>query len=279
MPQRDEHLGEHDYPMGTLEAERQRLRDQDAVFAPHSENFFRMAGITAGMRVLDIGCGVGATTGLLASIVGPTGSVVGVDRDPASLERAVRWMTERGLKNVEFRQSVLPNLDLTGQFDAIAGRIVLAYLANPASVLHLLCRYLVPGGVITFQEMVLSQVRAIPEVPLWSQTRDWAIAGLRLGGAEPDMGDRLPETFRAAGLADFTMASATPLLGAETALPKVGARAASAVAPLLVKAGVVAEGEIDADRLTDEVIAQARAVQAMLYYVQLNAAWASLPGR
>jgi SAM-dependent methyltransferase len=278
LPQLDDHRDDPDYPMGTLETERQRLRDQDEVFAPHSENFFTMAGITAGMRVLDIGCGVGATTGLLASIVGPTGSVVGVDRDPASLDRAVRWMTERGLKNVEFRQSNLPDLDLTGQFDAIAGRIVLAYLTNPAAVLRMLCRYLVPGGVITFQEMVISQVRAIPEVPMWSQTRDWVIAGLRLGGAEPDMGDRLPETFRAAGLTDFAMASATPLLSVETALPGVGVRAASAVAPLLVKAGVVAEGEIDADRLTHEVIAQARAVQAMLYYVQLNAAWANLPG-
>jgi SAM-dependent methyltransferase len=179
---------------------------------------------------------------------------------------------------VEFRQSVLPNVDLTGQFDAIAGRIVLAYLADPAAVVRLLRRYLAPGGVITFQEMVLSQVRAVPEVLLWSQTRDWTMAGLRLGGADPDMGDRLPEVFRAAGLVDFAMASATPLLGAETALPKVGALAASAVAPLLVQAGVVAEGEIDADRLADEVIAQARAVHAMLYYVQLNAAWASLPG-
>jgi ubiquinone/menaquinone biosynthesis C-methylase UbiE len=88
--------------MGRTEAERARLSQQDRIFAPHSENLFRQAGIAEGMRVVDVGCGVGDTTALLARIVGPAGSVIGVDQDAASLEAAERTVAGAGLSNVTF---------------------------------------------------------------------------------------------------------------------------------------------------------------------------------
>jgi protein-L-isoaspartate O-methyltransferase len=87
------------YVMGRTEAERARLSQQDRIFAPHSENLFRQAGIAEGMRVVDVGCGVGDTTALLARIVGPAGSVIGVDQDAASLEAAERMVAGAGLSN------------------------------------------------------------------------------------------------------------------------------------------------------------------------------------
>ena len=100
------------YPLGRTETERARLSQQDRILAPHSENLFRQSGIRDGMRVVDVGCGAGDTTTLLARIVGPTGSVIGVDQDASSLEAAERTVAEAGLSNVDFQQRTLPDVDL-----------------------------------------------------------------------------------------------------------------------------------------------------------------------
>ena len=180
------------YVMGRTEAERARLSQQDRIFAPHSENLFRQAGIAEGMRVVDVGCGVGDTTALLARIVGPAGSVIGVDQDAASLEAAERMVAGAGLSNVTFQQRTLPDIDLDAPTDALAGRLILLHFDDPASVLAELTRYVRPGGVVTFQDITISRARSVPEVPLWTRLIEWISAGTTLAGAGPDFGDRLP---------------------------------------------------------------------------------------
>ena len=69
---------------------------QGRVLRPYTEKFFRSAGISPGMRVLDLGSGVGDVALLVADIVGPGGRVVGLDRDPAALERARQRTVDQG---------------------------------------------------------------------------------------------------------------------------------------------------------------------------------------
>ena len=76
------------YLMGQSEYERQRLQWQGGVLGPLTERFLRGAGIAPGMHVLDVGCGVGDVSLLCAELVGPTGRVVGLDRDLAALDVA-----------------------------------------------------------------------------------------------------------------------------------------------------------------------------------------------
>lgn len=56
-----------------------------------------------GERVIDVGCGAGLDSLIAARMVGPEGSVVGVDMTPAMLERAERARDQAGITNVEFR--------------------------------------------------------------------------------------------------------------------------------------------------------------------------------
>ncbi|WP_372453428.1 methyltransferase domain-containing protein [Streptomyces iranensis] len=74
--------------MGRTSAETERLQLQARILAPHSAYLFRLAGITSGMRVLDVGCGAGDVSMLLAESVGPNGAVIGVDMNPTILESA-----------------------------------------------------------------------------------------------------------------------------------------------------------------------------------------------
>lgn len=90
------------YVLNRTSAETARLQVQAGVLAPHSAHLFRLAGITPGMRVLDLGSGAGDVSMLLADLVGPTGSVLGVDIDPAVVELSRDRAAAAGLNNVSF---------------------------------------------------------------------------------------------------------------------------------------------------------------------------------
>jgi protein-L-isoaspartate O-methyltransferase len=93
------------YALGSTDAEHERLIRQAARLAPFTERFFRDAGIGPGQRVLDIGSGVGDVAMLAARIVGPSGNVVGVERDTRSITRARARVAAAALHNVTFTQS------------------------------------------------------------------------------------------------------------------------------------------------------------------------------
>jgi cyclopropane fatty-acyl-phospholipid synthase-like methyltransferase len=65
-------LQQADYVLGHTSAEQQRLIRQARALAPLTERFLRDAGISSGMRVLDIGCGMGDVTMIVAQLVGFT---------------------------------------------------------------------------------------------------------------------------------------------------------------------------------------------------------------
>jgi ubiquinone/menaquinone biosynthesis C-methylase UbiE len=70
------------YILGHSQEEIRRLTFQGAILRPFTERLLRNAEIGPGMRVLDLGCGAGDVSMLAAELVGPSGSVVGIDRNP-----------------------------------------------------------------------------------------------------------------------------------------------------------------------------------------------------
>src|SRR3954466_11548960 len=77
-----------DYILGQSTHEQERLMLQARIMRPYTDKYFRLAGISPGMRVLDLGAGVGDVSLLVGDIVGPGGFVRGLDRDGLALERA-----------------------------------------------------------------------------------------------------------------------------------------------------------------------------------------------
>jgi ubiquinone/menaquinone biosynthesis C-methylase UbiE len=71
---------QQDYPLGYSDQESKRLAAQAAMLEELTADVFRRAGLRPGMNVLDLGCGVGDVSLLVARIVGASGSVLGVDR-------------------------------------------------------------------------------------------------------------------------------------------------------------------------------------------------------
>src|SRR5262252_9535369 len=119
------------YSLGSTDAEHERLIWQASHLAPLTERLFREAGIGRGQRVLDLGSGVGDVAMLAARLVGPSGEVVGVERDPRSIERARARMAEQGLAQVTFVQTDVTKISSDELFDAAGGRYILMFLPDP----------------------------------------------------------------------------------------------------------------------------------------------------
>src|SRR5690242_16927105 len=78
------------YPFADRAAEDKRLIAQGTLFDPLTRRLLQQAGIAPGMRVLDLGSGAGNVARIAAEMVGPTGAVVGIEKDPAAVELAQR---------------------------------------------------------------------------------------------------------------------------------------------------------------------------------------------
>jgi ubiquinone/menaquinone biosynthesis C-methylase UbiE len=98
------------------------------------------------MKVLDVGSGAGDVALLAADLVGPSGSVVGIDANPLVLDTARERATAAGRTNVTFLPMDLQRLDLDADFDAVVGRLILLHQARPAEALRAVAKHLRPGG-------------------------------------------------------------------------------------------------------------------------------------
>lgn len=170
---------------------------QARVLRPYTEKYFHMAGLASGMRVLDLGSGIGDVALLAGKIVGPRGAVLGLDRDATALERARQRATEQECSSwVSFQETEFEDFSSSQQFDAIVGRYVLLYQRDPAATIRQMMAFLKPGGVVVFHETDFSDPHpSWPRCELWDQVIGTVAEAFLRGGAPPDFGRRLGEVF------------------------------------------------------------------------------------
>src|SRR5262252_7935743 len=200
-----------DYPLGHTDAEHERLIRQAACVGPITERFFREAGIGPGQRVLDLGSGVGDVAMLVARLVGPSGEVVAIERDPKSIAKASARVTEAGFHNVRFNESNVNEILDEKPFDAAVGRFILMYLPDPVATLRSISQVVRPGGVLVFQEPTwVPVITHLIQLPLWFATASLIDKTMRTS-ANHDMGTELYHTFVEAGLPAPTVCMELPM--------------------------------------------------------------------
>ena len=156
------------YVLGSSSSELERLGVQAEYYRFATEDALRRAGVGPGMRVMDIGCGTGAVSVAAAELVGPTGSVMGVDFSDEPLQIARRLVVDLGVDGrVRFEQRDITSWEPGEMFDALVGRLVLMHLRDPAATLASLAQAVQPGGVVVLQEFVVSMVRQDEVSWLW----------------------------------------------------------------------------------------------------------------
>ena len=114
-----------------------------------SERLIALAHVAPGQRVLDIATGTGDPALAVAQVVGPTGSVVGIDQAPQMLTAARERAAAAGLSNVTFIEGNAQTLDLPPQsFDAVVSRWGLMFFLPLVPALEGFRRVLRPGGYL-----------------------------------------------------------------------------------------------------------------------------------
>lgn len=235
------------------------------------------AGVGAGMRVLDVGCGRGDVTLMLARLVGESGQVLGIDRDEQALAAARQRATETGCGNVSFETGDLAAFSAeSGPFDAIVGRRVLMYLPDAGKALRDLAARLRPGGLVVFQEHDATMVpAALTPLPLRQQLHRWMWTTVEREGADVRIGFRLASLFTQAGLV-VEQVRAHAVVQTPHERHKVDA-IVRAMLPRMVAQGVASEAEVDIETLDARLAAEHASTAATFIGDMVFFAWARAP--
>jgi len=262
------------YVLGHGSEEHRRLILQSRFVGDLTEIVFARAGLAQGMSVLDVGCGAGDVSLLAAAFVGPSGSVLGVDQSPESVALATERAKSAGLGNVRFEVGRLEELQQSGSFDAVVGRLVLLYLKEPAVVLRQLAQLVRPGGVIAFQEMEMTTARSSPDVPLFSQCGRWIVEAFTRAGVETSMGSRLYSIYKQAGLSEPQMMSSGRVEGSpQSEIYEWLAQTVRSLLPMIEKTGVATRDEVGIDTLADRLRSAVAEKGAVVHSPLFVGAW------
>ncbi len=266
-----------EYALGYTTSEHDRLIRQAKQINPILERLFREAGIGPGQRVLDLGSGVGDVSLLVARMVGPTGEVVGIERDASSIAVAKARVAEAGLSNVSFTQTDASQIVSDKPFDAAVGRFILMFIPDPAAVLRSLAALVKPGGVLAFQEPAWQAFLALASpLPLWSKVVTALHETFRRSGVHVEMGPNLYRIFQEIGLPTPTAFLEVPV-GSRQEFTRLVPDTLQSVRPLAELHGVSLDAVGDFATLADRLHAEIMAARALVSFVPLVGTWVRKP--
>jgi len=233
------------YVLGNDPDELARLDHQSALIARPTRTLLQAAGIGSGMRVLDLGAGLGHVTRIAGELVGPAGAVVGIDESADVLAVARRRVEEAGERHVTFETGDVASWQAPQPFDAVIGRLILFHLPDPAIVVRHHLQNLRAGGLFAAIDYDLGSCRCEPRVALVEEALGWVREAFIAAGAWPHVGARLGPILVTAGLQDVTT------LGLQAYLPPGDPAAAHLVAGVVrsLSNAIVARGIATAEQI------------------------------
>jgi ubiquinone/menaquinone biosynthesis C-methylase UbiE len=251
--------------MGHNDRERRRLALQASILNPLTEQLLRRAGISSGMHVLDLGCGIGEVSLMAARLVGRHGAVTAIDIDQAALAIAADRAREQALGNLNFVQGSVDQYEPRRAFDAVIGRHILIHLRDPFAILRKAYGCLSPAGVAVFQEYDFSTVRAAhPPCPVFA--RGMAVFRDFFGATgRGNMGTQLLHLMLEAGFRAPDCRAEYPVDGGpDSPFYEWLAESFRSIAPRAAAAGFVKESEFDIDALEQQLRQEAASRNASI---------------
>lgn len=226
-----------------------RLHVLHDVYSPAGKRALLAAGLKPGMRVADFGCGVGVVTRMFAEMVGPTGSVVGIDVDGAQLKEAAKLCDQSGFRNTQFVEASACQTGLPqNSFDFVYCRFLLLHLPDPGSCLREMRAVLRPGGILVVEDGDLASASSVPPSAMNSFAELFGLLG-PTRGVNYSLAKNLYHMVLSAGFANATLEIHQPaILRGETrhflewSVAEAG--------PALVRAGILTSAELE-QRLTE----------------------------
>ena len=156
------------YPLGGTSTERDRLLSQAEQYESTANWLLDQIGVQNGWRAVDIGCGPIGILNLLSQRVGPSGTVIGLEREQRFVEMARAEIAKRGLGNVTMVQGDGLNTSLEkGSFDLVHERLVLINVSAREAFLTEMLSLLRPGGTVALEDVDNVSWLCQPAHPSW----------------------------------------------------------------------------------------------------------------
>jgi ubiquinone/menaquinone biosynthesis C-methylase UbiE len=259
---------------GGLEG-RERLRVLSRVMWPGTSALFDRIGIVQDANCLDVGCGSGDVTILLAQRA-PNGRTVGVDIDEAKVQLAIADSSTAANSNVEFRVgNIFDTPTDSDLFDVVYVRFVLTHLPDPLAALQSLTRWLNPGGVLITEDIDFRGHFCHPESDAFNQYIDWYSTAVRRRGCDPDIGPRLPSLLSQAGFSQVDINVVQPA-GSDNEAKQISPITLEAIAESVLAAHLTTPERLS--EVVDELYQFANDPTTVMSIPRIVQAWGTWPG-
>lgn len=179
------------------------LRTQEKIIWAHEAEILPLHGMRAGMRIADVGCGLGELAIRLHRDFKPE-YIVGIDHSRAFLAYAQERTKNLGLETTEYQYGDAANLLLPdNSFDFVACRLTLQVFHQPERLLLELYRICKPGGRVYITNEMMSCVTGYPRQESICAGYEHFLELGRMVGMDFDIGVRTRSMLAEAGLEDF----------------------------------------------------------------------------
>ena len=230
------------------------------------------------MHVLDLGTGLGHVARLAGELVGPGGTVLGIDQSKEALMLARERTLSTGATHVTFMERDVLSWSAPHGYDVIIGRLLLFHVPDPVVVVRHHLANLRPGGTFVAIDFDLGSARTEPTVALAADALRWVEEAFRAGGAWPRVGSRLGTILDEAGLAGVTTLGIQAYLPPrDPSGPRLLAGVVRSLAPTMVKHGIATDEEIGVGSIEQRLGDGMRQANAVLLPPAVVGAWGSAP--
>jgi len=188
-----------------------RLKLLSEVLYPTTSQLLSTAGIAKGMKCLDVGCGGGFVTAMMADFVGDDGEVIGIDADEVILDLARADTRECGRRNVEFIKCDASDQHRHDYYDFVYARFLLTHVPDPQACLDSMVSNCKHGGLVVAEDIDFAGCFSYPEFDHYQRYTSLYRQVVNKRGGDADIGPKLPAMFKAAGLQDVRLHLVQPV--------------------------------------------------------------------
>lgn len=233
------------YVLGNLDNEIERLEIQSAFFEPLTRQTLLKAGVGKGMLCLDVGCGAGSVTRVLAEMIGEKGQVTGTDVEEKYLQYCRKYEPQT---NMNFMRDDISNSGLSpDSFDIIYSRFMFVHLKDARKAVSSMKQLVKKGGTIIIEELdhAPDSWLCYPENPSVNTLRDIYVDLVQKAGGDPFAGRKIYNMMVEESLDASVECNSPCLLMGHEPYNTLGWRIAESLKPQIQSYGLLTDQEYD----------------------------------